>query len=207
MHLLCFDILTYWHAGTGRGAGPDLDAVIFLTPEGLPCLPGRTVKGLVRDALEKAEQAQLLPQGTALRWLGSKPVERESQGEEREALLEAARFHTTRGALRIGSAELGKGNLAKEWRAWAAASPMDREELRRPFASTRIDDNGVAQEKTLRAIEVAVPMTLYAPIGPFAPDCPPSWAKDVKQSLIFIDALGSHRNRGLGRVNVSLEEV
>lgn len=212
MHYLTLNIHTYWHAGTGRGAGPDLDAVVFLTPEGLPCLPGRTVKGLVRDGMARAEATGAIERGSCVRWLGSDPFvadQEVSDTERREAALEAARFLTTRGRLRFGTAELGRGDARDQWRAWALARPREAQELRRSFASTRIDERGIAQDKTLRAVEVAVPMTLHAPVSPFTAGEPEDqgWQDAVKSALRFVDALGSHRNRGFGRVTATLEDA
>jgi CRISPR/Cas system CMR subunit Cmr4 (Cas7 group RAMP superfamily) len=46
---------TYWHAGTGRGLGAAVDAAAYRDADGLPALPGRHIKGLLRDALEQAQ--------------------------------------------------------------------------------------------------------------------------------------------------------
>jgi CRISPR/Cas system CMR subunit Cmr4 (Cas7 group RAMP superfamily) len=48
---LKIEIRSYWHPGTGRGQGSHLDATTHRNARGLPSLPGRTVKGLVRDAV------------------------------------------------------------------------------------------------------------------------------------------------------------
>ncbi|MDI7268307.1 MAG: hypothetical protein QME96_09965 [Myxococcota bacterium] len=205
--LVRFEIHGYWHAGTGRGAGPELGAVVARTPEGLPFVPGRTVKGLLRAAMELAEKAGAVPGGSAEHWFGTPlPPPKGSAEGERERTLEEMRFRTESGALVVDSAVLGKGDAAATWRAWAASHPAEVEALFRSFASTRIDESGVAAEHTLRAIEVAVPMTLLASVsGPSEPFEEVTWLDALAKSVPLIDGLGSHRNRGLGRVTVTVE--
>ena len=199
-----FDVHTFWHAGTGKGAGPDLDAQVFKTLEGLPCLPGRTIRGVIRDAMTVAEDAQALPAGTTLKLFGS-PAEGERSdrtvAEEREACLEAARFATKAGVLRFETAEIGRGEDRERWRAWADGHAYERTLLLRRFASTRIDAMGMAADRSLRAVEVAVPMKLHASVE--GPD-DDTWVAAVKTALPFVEGIGSHRNRGFGRVTIEL---
>ena len=44
-----------WHCGSGLSAGADTDALVIKNPQGLPFVPGKTIKGLVREALEDQE--------------------------------------------------------------------------------------------------------------------------------------------------------
>ena len=41
-----------WHCGSGLSAGADTDALVIKNPQGLPFVPGKTIKGLVREAVE-----------------------------------------------------------------------------------------------------------------------------------------------------------
>lgn len=212
---LVFEIHSYWHAGTGRGAGSALDAVVFRTLGGLPSLPGRTVKGLVREAVELGEQLGLIAQGRAVLWFGtsldrsgavaaSKRSVRDD--EQRERLLEEARFRTRPGVLRISSAVVGEDDAgAAAWEAWARATPDGASPLFRSFASTRVEENGIASDKTLRAIELVVPMRLRALVSDTrnGSSCE-DWRSELRLVLPYLRALGSHRNRGLGRCEVTL---
>ncbi len=204
--ILEFDIHGYWHVGTGRGAGPNADAIAFRDDVGLPCVPGKQVKGLLREAVELAERFQDgVPKGSATTWFGT-PISgalpgQETTPETREANLEAMRFATDPGELVVGSAVLGRGRAeADRWRAWASAKQNRPKlaELFRPFASTKVTDDGIAEEHTLRTIEVVVPMKLYAEVtGPGG-----AWAAELARALCLIDGVGGHRNRGFGRVTV-----
>ena len=43
---------TYWHCGSGLSASADVDALPIRDSKGLPYVPGKTIKGLVREAIE-----------------------------------------------------------------------------------------------------------------------------------------------------------
>jgi len=204
-----FDLLSFWHAGTGRGGGADVDAVVARTPGGLPFLPGRTVKGLLRQATELGEACGALAAGTAETWFGTAveaaaPSTGSGDRGTRVERLEEARYRTRPGMLRVGSALLGRSpDERARWEAWAAAHPNERELLLDRFASTQIGDTGVAEPGTLRAIEVAVPVPLHADVD--FPDAPQGWQEQLASVLPLLRGVGSDRHRGLGRVQVSLE--
>ena len=189
-----FELLTWWHAGSGRGDGERADAVVQVSSAGLPYLPGRTVKGLLRAAAGTV--------GTAERdlaaWFGSALL---GTGERVKA-LEEARFLTEAGALRFSSATLGPA-----WEAYARSLPT-QEPLRPLFAllaTTAVDHGtGTARDRSLRTIEVAAPMTLSATVE--GPD-EDGWLSALRSAAPFVRSLGSGRNRGLGRVRVTVEEI
>jgi CRISPR/Cas system CSM-associated protein Csm3 (group 7 of RAMP superfamily) len=198
-----FELLTYWHAGTGRGAGPDLDAVVARTPAGLPYLPGKTVKGLLRDAMELAVTCGVPSPHPVDFWMGTtlRPVD----PERRERELEEQRFSTKVGRLRVSSAEMvDDAGRTDTWQAWARTHADHIEHLFSSFASTKLE-GGTAAAMTLRAIEVAVPMKLRATVECDEPDA--TWVDLLKAAAPLLRALGSHRNRGLGRVLVTVDEV
>lgn len=41
-----------WHCGSGLAAGTDVDALVIKDKDGLPFVPGKTIKGLLREAAE-----------------------------------------------------------------------------------------------------------------------------------------------------------
>ena len=43
---------SYWHCGSGLAAGADMDALVVRDADGLPFVPGKTIKGLVKQAYE-----------------------------------------------------------------------------------------------------------------------------------------------------------
>ena len=68
------------------------------------------------------------------------------------------------------------------------------------YNSTKIDENGIAEEHSLRKIEVTVPLILFAEIS----DLPAEYSPQMEKCLKFIKRLGTNRNRGLGRCNISI---
>jgi len=205
--VLVFDLLSYWHIGTGRGANAQADAIVARDPAGLPYLPGRTVRGLLRSAFALAVAAGRLPVAREKELFGSRPAGAgKSDGDEAELALEEGRFGTEPGRLWFGSAV-----LPAAWRSWAgslpagdpARAPLD--ELFTYVASTAIGADGVAKPHTLRVREVAVPLTLRAEVRGPADD--PRWAAELQDVLGLVRGLGSRRQRGYGRVRVHLEEA
>ncbi len=191
-----FEILSWWHAGTGRGGGPRSDAVVARTAQGLPYLPGRTVKGLLRNAVRLGVAAGVARPNQLEDWFGSDLVR--GDPDDRVSKLEGeARFNTTTGVLRFESAMLGP-----EWAAWAAQNPRERERLFDTLASTSIDADGVARDETLRVIEASVPMVLEARVTGLTEE-----SREVLEQVLplFLRGLGSYRHRGLGRVHVHLK--
>lgn len=197
-----FDISSYWHAGTGRGSGPGADAVVFTTAGGLPCLPGKTVKGLLKEAVRGAVAAGVVDAAKLLTYFGSSTLGATRGGVHRVTELEAERFRTSPGSLRFESAILGAApEESAAWERWAAGHAGERGRLFHYLASTKLDERGVAADKTLRRIQVAVPMTLRAEVSSDEAEGL-GWVSALTAAAPFLDALGSHRNRGLGRVTV-----
>jgi len=204
-----FEIASFWHAGTGRGAGAELDARSHRSASGLPVLPGRTVRGLFREAMETAVSFSVLKpvagQDLVVACFGSPVVEGSG---DRVSRMEEARFRTREGALVFGSARVGESLAqADAWEAWAGTDEgrARTEHLFRPFASTRLDEDGVAMDGTLRATELVVPLTLVARVEFPREVSGVDWAQALERSARFIRGVGSHRNRGLGRVKVTVE--
>ncbi len=199
---IVLDIASYWLVGTGRGAGPEADSVAAKDACGLPYVPGKSLKGLLREAME----ATGVPAGRIVQLMGSQPTAVQDGDEDTmEDRIERHRYQTTEGSLHVSSAR-----LSDEWRNWAgtvksaAVGQWVIESLFTTLASTAIDEEGRAKKHSLRTIQVAVPMVLRAVVeGPDGED----WVSDMRQALSALRFLGSHRNRGLGRVKASLEVV
>lgn len=204
---LTLDIVSPWHAGTGRGEGAALDAVVVRSTGGLPYLPGRTLRGLLRQALVDAAAAGAVDSGTDEALFGSALAAELGEGDDAAGGLAAHRHRTRAGVLRVSNARLGASAAeAEAWERWAAASPGAMEHLYVRFASTAVAaSTGSAKERTLRAIECAVPMTLHATLtGPGAGAAAAAWPDSIRAALPWLRAIGAHRNRGFGRVDARL---
>lgn len=195
-YVLTVDVAGFWHSGTGRESGAGADALVARDEMGLPYLPGRHVKGLLRHALRLLESCDgAVEPGTCDRLLGKGAV----GASDRPAL---SRYGTETGRLRFGSAR-----LPKEWRDFAAHAE-GRAQVRhlvRTIDTTALDE-GVVASRTLRSIEVAVPMCLMADVR-----ADPRLTEDDLRALRLaagvVRRVGKHRTRGLGRARMSIEEL
>jgi hypothetical protein len=202
---LVVELLGYWHPGTGRGDGVGADAVVNADADGLPILPGRTIKGLLRQAAELAANAGVTY------WSASTITEAFGTGigdaaGDRVQSLEESRFLTEGGRLRVASARLGK-TLADR-NAWASAARSEEgpdllAAMRTTLASTALTD-GLVSHGSLRSIEAWLPVTLYAELEWANAQHAPPWAALDEASQLFVRSVGSGRNRGLGRCQVSI---
>lgn len=209
---LKFQMFSYWHCGSGRGSGSTVDALVHKDHAQLPEIPGRTVKGLLRDAFLRAESWGHFPAGTTEYWFGTDSrkvaMEQDAQPHDDQA-NKLDRFQTVPGFLIFDNAVIDE-TLASWLRHPNQADAC--QELYRHLYSTAINpETGAAQDKSLRGMEVVIPLELCAPIS-FRPGS--EEATDINQLvdqtrlvLPLIRGLGLARNRGLGRCQVTLTEV
>lgn len=205
---ITFDIQTWWRAGSAFGDGAVSDATVHRDGLGLPFVPGRTLKGLCRHALQLAIDAEFAVAGQRLTkenlvaWFG--PELRDLAGADRDADVAAFRYQTSPGALRFESAR-----LPTAWRLWAEANPGATWALVTQMATTAVDPSGVAADHTLRTVEVAAPMVLSAEVvwhGAGKEDA--RWKIAFREALpVFVRGVGSTRNRGFGRVAVRVDDA
>ena len=71
------------------------------------------------------------------------------------------------------------------------------------IASTKIGENGIAEDDSLREIEVVVPISLYGEIL----DISAQNIDVLKKAIKMIKRMGLNRNRGLGRCEFFIEEI
>ena len=181
---ITFTIISYWHAGSGSGQGAKLDAIAAKKTFGLPYLPGKTVKGLLREAVLTVEECGKLPVKTTEILFGKT----------------TSRYDSTPGVLEITDAY-----LPDDFQEWARLNPEKCPFLFHTVSSTCINNEGTAETDTLRCMEVSIPMSLTAFVESDAE--PADWIDALKLAAPFVRHIGSHRHRGLGRTVLSVEEV
>lgn len=181
---LTFTIVSYWHAGSGAGEGARLDAITAEKAYGLPYLPGKTVKGLLREAVLMVEECGKLPAKTT------------------EALFGTA---TTRYDSTAGQLEITDATLPDDFQNWARLNQEKGPFLFHTVSSTCINNEGTAETDTLRCIEVSIPMSLMSFVESEVE--PPYWIDTLKLAAPFVRHIGTHRHRGLGRTVLTVEEV
>lgn len=163
-----------WHCGSGLSAGADVDNLVIKDKNGMPFIPGKTVKGLVREA---AEDYLRLSHDTG----------------HAEILTAAFGSATgTTGCMHFGNAVLEQ----KEYTAIVAAKAQ--EYLYDKLTTTAIGADGTAKDFSLRSMEVTVPCTLHGQIT----DVPEELAAVIENSFGLVKRIGLKRNRGLGRCDM-----
>lgn len=168
--------LTYWHAGSGLSAGAQADSVVIKDERGLPYFPGKTLKGVFRDAFKSLKISGILGEMNEIGLFGQENIPGNKE-------------------LKVGSLFFSNAELPE--RESLAKSKNLIPGLYDNLASTEINSaSGVAERGSLHVIEVCVPLTLSGTISGFTS------LKDAEvftQVFAFTKALGGHRNRGLGR--------
>lgn len=191
---------SYWHIGTGRGAGKHLDALVEKDESGLPYVSGKTIKGLLRDAAFKLDTWQGTNNVDLL--FGSRTNdEGESQDETKPGIL---RFSNLELEEKEFLSQTGQENLVSN--------------LYQVMTNTAIDQNtGSAKENSLRTMEVVIPVTLKGtvqiinPIGEGAHQDAQRNFKEIDSQLSkyasLVTHIGANKNRGFGRVTLQINEL
>lgn len=186
------DIHSYWHCGSGLSAGADVDLLVVKDKEGIPFIPGKTMKGLLREAVS---ELTALKDGNCsfdvtdnfIKTFGCVHISSES-AEASTKMLKGESFFSNAEFTVSERNEIISGKLT--------------EHLYDAVSQTAIDENGLAIEHSLRKTQVVVPCKLYGTIK----NVPEDYVDVVKEAMGFIKCLGLGRNRGLGRCTVKVEE-
>lgn len=187
---------SYWVAGTGAAAGRYSDVVCHRDRARLPAMPMSQIKGQLR---ESATRLALAGAGgwsdVAVRRLFGYRSQRDGFDPDHGAAALAFR---------------GDARIAPQARA--AITPSDRDRLFRRLAATKIDERGVAHDKTLRAVEAAIPLELVGEIecvgdvrvegGP-----PLDWVALLDTAAAATLAFGKLKADGYGRAIAFVEET
>lgn len=170
------EFFSNWHCGSGLAAGADVDALVIKDNNGLPYVPGRTIKGLLRDAASNLSDDKK----TISSIFGV-------SGDEKK--------HQT------GCSFFGNATLPSAEYQYIVEQGL-ASHLYQTFASTRIDENGIAKDNTLRKIETVVPCKLEGEIL----NVPEGAEQIMENAMNYIKRMGTGRNRGYGRCKISIRK-
>lgn len=177
-----------WHCGSGLAGGADIDALVIKDENGFPYIPGKTIKGLIREAVE------------TLATLATNQTIPNAQGKiikEAFGYFSGEKESMTKGSMFFSNACMG-ADLVN-----AISNEGLTGFLYRTVVSTAIDDDGIAKDHSLRRCEVVAPCELSGSIY----DVPDNMEDSVRQALKYIKRLGLKRNRGFGRCDFYLIEI
>ncbi len=181
-YILKIQFFSPWHCGSGLSAGADVDSLVIKDPQGLPFVPGKTIKGLVREAVEDYVALS-----------GTDANLDEAFGQEASAEGNA---YTQKGYLFFTNAEL----CEQEQRSIVSAHAEDMLYINK--VETAIGENGMTKDHSLRTLETTIPCTLYGRIL----HVDDRLAEIIAPALGLIKHMGTKRNRGLGRCLFTMEK-
>ena len=122
--------LSHWHAGSGLSSGADADSVVIKDKNNLPYLPGKTIKGLLKDIFEDFKEVQpTLVNSDFIKTYFGNFIKKQNESHQ--------------GQLFFSNAELNKKEKSE-------ISKDMNNLLYRNFAYTIIDKNVVAEKSYLR---------------------------------------------------------
>ena len=170
------EFFSNWHCGSGLAAGADVDSLVIKDKNGLPYIPGRTLKGLLRDAATiLSADNDILSTVFGV------------SGDNEDHMPGCAFF---------GNATLS----AAEYQYIVEQGLVSH--LYQSFASTSIDENGIAKDHSLRKIETVVPCKLEGKIL----NIPDGAEHILEDAMRYIKRMGTGRNRGLGRCKITIRK-
>lgn len=175
--------LDYWHLSSSQNAGSSHDSIAMKDENDIPFIPGKTLKGLIRQRAELSEDKDFV--NTCFGYSSDKED----------------KFYD----------EVKKGSPALCYFSNAFLEESTKQEIIKnklqnnlydKIANTKINENGISVDDSLREIEVVIPLTLYAKIENL-----PSQYKDLMiKAIKSVKQMGLNRNRGLGRCLIEVEE-
>ena len=126
-----------WHCGSGLSSGADMDLLVVKDQNELPYVPGKTVKGLLREALMNYCEFKKIKLNID-----------ELMGKEGE--LTSTLFFSN-------------AELCEEER-YIIVATRSSSQLYRGIASTAINNDGIAKNGSLRKMQVTIPCCLEGTI-------------------------------------------
>lgn len=176
---------SYWAVGTGKG-GSSKDSMVMRDENGLPFIPGKTLKGLFRHAFCECSSSNSNNVETETTLFGHQKHSGEQEGENK-----------------VGILKFSSAYLPSHLQAALNERPELKAGIYETKMSTRLDDKKQAVDHSLRKNEVCIPLELEGSISSDR-DLSPEELKKLKNAAAMLRYIGEKRHRGLGRCNVTL---
>ena len=169
-----------WHCGSGLAAGADTDELVIKDRNGLPYVPGRTIKGLLREGATMLSQFTDIPEESINRLFGKSG--------------DAADFGCR------SDVSFTNATLSEEEQNSIISNELTKH-LYMSVASTAIGTDGIAVDHSLRKIETTIPCCVHGLIM----NVDEKDAEILLQTFKWVKRLGLGRNRGYGRCEITKE--
>lgn len=212
---ITINFLSYWFISSGVENGAYADQITLKDRDGFPYVPGKSIKGVFREAFRTA-----LKSGWFDRFRHDDSM---SDEEFHDKLIQLifGQNGTVDGYSRDELHAEGLIHFTNAEIAGNARSKIGKENsfyLFKTVQSTKINkETGTAENKSLRTIEVAVPMHLSANVSvtnPFMENTLGITEKEMSDILALFDSvssliteMGGKRRRGFGRCLCSMEII
>ena len=178
---IAIEFFTYWHCGSGSSGGSRVDALVARDSNGLPYIPAKTLKGHIREMAESLDDCEFVNE-----CFGGSSDDKDRCYDEKYMGKEGKCYFSN---------AIIEESIDKELISYLFTT----------ISSIKIDKNGLADGKSLREIEVVVPLKLYATIE-FDEDIKKFKEKMIK-AFSQVKRIGLNRTRGLGRCEISKAEA
>lgn len=193
------EFFSYWHVGSGLIAGAKANSSIKKDALGLPMIPARSLKGLLRDASQ-----QLMQLGhpdftqTYIDLVFGEAVDqtnnRNNYNRPGASFFDAYMDRNFARAIHEG--------LRSNCKHIKEETSRKRDLLYSSLPSTSITKDGQVKPRSLREIEVTIPLVMYSRIDQLPDQA--DYKRILKTSFGFVKELGANRNRGLGKCKFSI---
>ena len=181
------EFTSFWHTGSGLSSGTEADLVVIKDKNGLPYIPGKTLKGLLREAAETIIHfnENLIKNEFIETVFGEKSEEGKTNSPK-----EAKSFFSD-------------AYMSENMRQYLNSKNEQKQALFKNIASTKIDEKGQAENHSLRQMQVTIPVELYAEIVDF----PEKYQEQIENCFAFVKQMGLNRARGFGRCKLSTFKI
>ena len=185
------EFFSYWHIGSGLSIAGDVDAAVLKNQYQLPYIPGKALKGLLREAAETLAELDTKS--------SYKDLIVSIFGEERTKKQQAAEEKEENTDFDPDKDNETKGQAGQAFFYNAEVNPKDlmdkQTALYERLSATALDEQGQAKQGSLRKMEVSIPLKLYAKISGLTKE----EGEFIHQCFKWIKRMGLQRHRGLGR--------
>jgi len=202
---------SFWHIGTGRGAGAGADALQFTNVDGLPIWPGKSIKGVFRDAFRQAVTLDSLPHThDELIQLFGPEVQDDSQSATSGRVT--MRFQNAKGTLRFSDARVAPPSEYPTISQWANNQQSKKylDLFYQDVANIALEEDGTVTSGALRMVQLTKPIPLFMELQFHGQDTAAAQQafERIESTYPLIRLAGASRTRGLGRLSLqTMQEV
>lgn len=189
---LYIDFITAWHVGSGLGDGPLADAILARDQDGLPVLPGRAVKGALREGAWRLGRCRPDLQAAEEYFWGSRSLGVESNQP---------------GRLAVSAAELPSALRQELLSHPASVRESFVQDMTCLQSQTALSTRRTVVKHSLRTLECGIPgMRFEATLQVEALTVDSNWlCIYFKAVCAAIKGIGAHRSRGFGNCLVRFD--